>query len=863
MERDVLMAKKRFYAVVKGYAPGIYQDWNSCEKSIHGFSGQKYKGFSNENDAIEWYRDNGGDMELLAINSIAKNGQEDLISQAVSSETESVVRDDKDDLIAKLNKKLSINHNTGITKEFEDFCIKYPQYAYLSISQKIAAQTITGKSLLFAVPGSGKTTVLIAHAGFLIYGQKSQHITPNMLMNLTFTVPAAREMSERFKREFHPLTNEQPAFMTIHSFCWREVIPALRKRGYTIPCSLINTDKKENQNAMVVDNDEDDIEIPKWEKDKDANNYLPQSITSYGLLKTVLKRFKLSARDETIREKVSSLITSIKNRQLNPEDYLDKVISIGKKEYAVTEIYEAYQDELKKNKCMDFDDMLQYSLLGLQSYPDVLEELRNQYSYWSIDETQDNSKLQNMLLSLLVGDDGNLFVVGDDDQSIYNFRGAEPTLLLNYGTNDIVKAMVLDTNYRSASLIVKAAKNFIEENINRADKKMSARNGADKGEINFIADIPSEQHQYRYIVETARNCSNKGKSLAIIYRQNASAVPLMFWLLKAKIKFHIAKDYQELAFSKVFRDVINIMTLAINPGHWEAFNSCRYTLKIFIPKDTLENMSKYIKDGYHVQSILDWVIEKHENLRPRIELVKDILRHIKSESPFEAAKYIFETVLRNGITSTPSATERLCEYAMLSACTPFSSIAEFLSMHSILLDYAKNDNELDSSITLTSMHSSKGLEFDHVIIIDAWEEIMCGEQAKSYNEFSYEDREEPRRIFYVAITRAKNTLEFLIPQKYFGNEEIPCRFIVDLMQSCGIYETNSMQHVLKQISESNSTFVFHQPQVYYGVRKGYRTGVFDNWAETEQAVSGYSGQEYKKFYSIQEAKDYCGDIVDT
>lgn len=862
------MAKKRFYAVVKGYIPGIYKDWESCKKSVHGFSGPLYQGFPNETAAIEWYRYNGGDMELLLLDKAEELSHEksiepdefDTIPMKQDNDSDWFVQNKDNSLIAELNAKLSMGNSSEITKEFKDFCIRYPQYERLSFSQKIAVQTVEGKSLLFAVPGSGKTTVLIAHAGFLIYGQKSQPVTPNMLMNLTFTVPAAREMAERYNREFHPCADEQPAFMTIHSFCWREIIPALRMRGYSIPVNLVNTDKEENQNAMTMDY-EDDTEPDKEEK-ANCDESMLQGITSYSLLKAVLKRFHLSARDESIREIVSSIITSIKNRQLSSEDYSDKVITIKKREYKVAQIYEAYQEELEKHKCMDFDDMLQYSLRGLQECPDVLKELQSKYSYWSIDETQDNSRLQNMLLSLLVGEVGNLFVVGDDDQSIYSFRGAEPSLLLNYGVNENVKAMILDTNYRSDSLIVEAAKSFIEENRNRADKRMSARINAARGKINFVTNIPSEQNQYQYIVETAMDCVREGKTLAIIYRQNASAFPIMYWLSKHKINFHVAKDYKELAFGSVFRDVINIMTLAIDPGNWEAFNSCRYALEIFIKKDVFEKMAHFAKTGNHVPSVLDWVLENQENLRNRIEFAKSILQNLRNKSPFEAAKYLLENVVYKHHNTSQSAAERLREYAILAACTPYSNITEFLSQHSMLLDYAVNDNELDSCITLTSMHSSKGLEFDHVIIVDALDEIMHRKQEKNYHEFDYEDREEPRRIFYVAITRAKSTLDILIPQKYFNNAERPCKYIVDLMYACEMYADVPVQHLPEQVTASDSPYVLQHPQVYYGVRRGFRTGIFDNWTEAEQSIHGYSCAEYKKFSSFEETAEYVEGYAD-
>jgi len=737
------MAKKNFYAVTIGRNVGIYTDWETCKKNVDKFSGAKFKGFSKLEDAVNWYAENGGDISALPEKYV-------------------------DEKFFKLLKIV----NTQPENFFEQYGFKH-----LNAAQIDAVQTVSGKSLLFAVPGSGKTTVLTARAGYLLHGQKDFHITADMLMNLTFTRAAAREMSVRFKKIFN--TSNIPDFSTIHSFCMRKIIPELKQKNFSIPPNVIDSDVQENFRAKHSDTDDDEI------------NFLTPAgnkITSYEIFKKVFKRFKLSYRDDTLREKISAVITSIKNRQLPRAEYENKVITINQQRYNVAKIFDAYQDELAKNNCMDFDDMLIYSLLGLKLYPDVLEKIRGRYFYWSIDEAQDNSKLQNDLISLLAGD-GNLFMVGDDDQSIYNFRGSEPKLLLDYGALADVKNMVMGTNYRSGKVIINTTKNFIENNKRRALKEMQPRSDAPGGRINFFTKILTERHQYHHIVKRAANCIRNGKSLAVIYRLNASSFPVMFWLKKFGIPFNVKKDFSEIAFGKVFSDVTGLMKFATDPSDFDAYKNCRYLLKINLTNENIKTAEQLIKNNKRIENILDWAAEVQDNLKGYVNSAKIILQEIKKLSPLAAVKYVIEKF----IGFEPSAVSHLRNYAVLAAAEPYETIEEFLTAHAELTEDARRDNS-DALVTLTSMHSAKGLEFDNVIIIDSWEQIMNKPFLQDADEFGYNDDEEERRLFYVAATRAKNTLDICVVKKYFGFTEEPSSFVTELAQS---YETATGKSVIE------------------------------------------------------------------
>lgn len=811
------MAKKNFYSVVSGYNAGIYEDWKTCEKNIKGFSNAKYKGFSHFEDAVTWYKENGGNISCLPKQYIEKIFGES--PKAISS----------------------YNSQSELNDDFENFFVKYG-FENLNTVQKNAVQTVNGKTLLFAVPGSGKTTVIIARVGYLLYGQKDLSITSDMLVNLTFTRAAATEMVERYTKKFSKAeSSEIPIFKTIHSFCWNEIIPELQLRNFPMSQNLINTDPQENFKIMHSDTDD-------FSPQKSIRN------TIYSILKSVLKHFKLPFKDDTVREKIIYAITTIKNRQIMYEEYKDKVITVKSTPYSVAKIFDTYQSELQKRQCMDYDDILIYSLEGLKKYPEVLEKIQNKYFYWSIDEAQDNSRLQNELISLLAGDKGNLFIVGDDDQSIYSFRGAEPKLFLEYKNAASVKTMVMNINYRSGKNIVDVAKNFIDKNIFREPKETIANEKYDLGRINFFTALPTVAHQYRHILKRAANCILNGKSLAVIYRWNISSFPIMFWLKKYGINFNVKKDYQEIVYGKVFRDVISLMTFATDLSDFDAFKNCRYTLKIYLKNEHLESYIKLVEQHIFVENMLNWAVEVQPDLKTYIEKAQRHLQEISSKTPFEAVKYILQNLISS---EENSAVNRLRNYALLAACIPYKTIKEFLDIHFELLEYAKRDNSNMEPVTLTSMHSVKGLEFDNVIIIDSLENIINMPFIKNTDELDYSDEEEERRLFYVAMTRAKKILDICVVENYFGNVEYPSEFITELVQCYEIVLNKSVQELpINPVSKTFSEFKFQCPKIYYGVLVGRKSGVFDNWLEVESSVKNYKGSTYKRFTSLEEAEQY-------
>ncbi|MCI7613205.1 MAG: viroplasmin family protein [Selenomonadaceae bacterium] len=869
------MAKKKFYAVVAGHQPGIYYDsWDNCQKKVEGYKGSKYRGFVDYEAARAYYAENGGDMAIIekaeqAAREEAARKQAEF-QQAVERRQQELL-----DCVALLRQKLEAGRGKPepISDAVEDFCRSYAPDIALSDEQKRAIQAVDGKVLLFAVPGSGKTTVLTIRAGYLLFGRHGRQIAASEMMNLTFTKAAARSMQERFAKRLadfqsgfgagsdalaremagapaHVRENaaagvgalvEMPEFRTIHSFCWRYLIRDLRVAGYDMPPRLIDM---EDENGLADDAAED------RDKGRDKGR---GKLTMTRLLEGMVKKHKgfheLNIRDESVRDKLTSTITFIKNRMMEPDEYAGLFLTIDKVRYSVTAIFQAYEQELAEHGCMDFDDMLRFSLEGLKARPEILARYQKRYKYWSIDETQDNSPLQYELLSLLAGEDGNLFVVGDDDQSIYFFRGARPGLLLEYGVLDRTKALVMSTNYRSGSRLVDMAHSFIRGNSQRAEKNMLFQAAAGPGQVNFLTQLPNVQSQYRYIVAKARECERQGTTLAVIYRVNASVFPVMFWLKKAGIPFRMNGYYKDVAYSKCIGMVILILSLACNPGSFDLFKKCRFWLKACISDEAMEKLEAKCKNN-RVSDILSLAGELHDNSRSHCREAGELLRSLVKMTPFQAAKTLLE---EEYIPESPG--ERLHVYAVLGACLPYRTVREFVAAHQEFLE----DEIYDAPVTLTTMHSSKGLEFDRVIIVDPWQDLLDMDIRPEPDEFFFKDAEESRRLFYVAATRARKVLDICAVANYYGNQELTCCFVEEL---AFLYDAITDEAVQESsgdgkyggAGDSEYRLVFKQK--FYGVKKGRKPGIYKSCAEAEQQVAGYSGALHKSCDSLEEAVRY-------
>lgn len=837
------MAKKTWYAWRDALGNGgVCRTWVECEANSRGKHGEKHHGFATKEEAwafahpgIPMPAENAAVSEQPAVQAQKKesvSGVEGQISDAYQP-TEKLPFHQIDPA------RISYAEPTA---EVNRYCTAYG-FEYLSKDQRRAVQAVDGKTLLFAVPGSGKTTVLIARIGYMVH---ARDIAPGKIVSLTFTKASATEMKERYQKRF-PDDTVLPEFRTIHSFAFSKVIPLLRQVGYPVPDYLISHEsekpkgtgkKKQSYETLIFSEINDKLKQISEDREETA------AVLLHGY------------KD---REALQTAITGIKNTRMIREQLKGKTIHLQSgQDLPIDRAYDVYTDLCRKYHCMDFDDMLSFSLEGLHKHPEVLTQLQRQYHYWSIDEAQDNSPLQYELLQLLVGQHGNLFMVGDDDQSIYAFRGARPRLFQQFGCEPDVTVLTMGVNYRSASGIVKSAEEFICRNHSHQDKQMHAAQN-DVGCIRFLYDLHTEKHQYEKIVKTAKACLAHQQKLAVLYRENISALPVMFWMDKHGISFSTAAKLTEMLQEPYISRILNLLRFAVKQNSYTLCEKVRSDLGIY-PSNEMIRQWKEKCDDAPWRNVLEVLAEIRErDYSSKIEL----LNRVAAAAPYDGIPMLLQEF---GINIS-SQSERMQMHAILSTSVLYQSVAEMLSAIDALKRKRNEDDDVESSlpsseceqqkasgcaVTLSTMHSAKGLEFDHVMIIDFLEPPDI-----PYNpsQLVFDDPEEPRRLFYVAITRAKRTLDILTVQYYHGIPEVPHHFIREYASICD--HENVLTEYTVSVPETVDCSPIRVDGQYYGVRVGRKPGVYTTWDEAQAQTNQFPNQSVRKFSTWDAAASFA------
>lgn len=461
--------------------------------------------------------------------------------------------------------------------------------------------------------------------------------------------------------------------------------------------------------------------------------------------------------NDSIIKEIMSQITYCKNLQLSTEEI--KKIEIENIDFY--KIFKAYENYKVKNKIMDFDDQLKYAYDILKSYPTILEKFKNKYTYINVDEAQDTSKIQHEIIKLLVNE--NLFMVGDEDQSIYRFRAAYPQALLNFQKEyKKSKVLLMETNYRSTSQILTVANNFIKQNKNRKDKNI----------IPFRKEGESIKHiifqniddQYKYIVEEAKNNKNK---LAILYRNNDSAIPIVDRFNKENINFSIKECDTSFFNHKIIKDIQYFIKYYLEPNNISIFSKIYYKINCGISKEQIRKLTLQLEKRKDL-NILDNLILLEETVfwqRKKLENIKFEMGIWKNKNSYEIIKSIFkdleyENYLKNHKSENVSNSQKINVIYGLAKQNP--NIKNFLHELEKLEDDLKQGKYENPNLVLSTIHGSKGLEYDRVLIVDAMEGILpCVEKPKSDKDKRIDEYEEEVRLFYVAMTRAKERLEIL------------------------------------------------------------------------------------------------------
>lgn len=595
----------------------------------------------------------------------------------------------------------------------------------LNPQQEAAVQQTEGAVLLLAVPGSGKTTVLITHLAFLLY---CQNVPPERILTVTYTVAAARDMAARYRSAFGGEFADRLDFRTINSLCAAVVRRYARARG---------------TRAFELETGEGQLQ---------------------GLVRELLARDRPdgSRPPEQQARDVRARIAYCKNMLLAREEIQRQTIE----GCDFPAIYDGYQRRLHGERRMDFDDQMVFTLRIFQKYPEILAHFQRRWPYLCVDEAQDTSRIQHIILQRLAAKSGNLFMVGDEDQSIYGFRAAWPEALLRFHQDHPgAKVLKMETNYRSTPEIVAPADAFIQRNRKRHPKHMGAVNPA--GPAPRVVELRDYERQAGWLLE--KIARNPGPSTAILYRNNDSALPLVDALDRAGIPFAMRQREGVFFTSPLARDLGDLLAFALDAGNGGLFLRSCYKLGLKIKKALLLPALARRREG---QTVWEALLE-HGALAPWqrervLELWKGF-RRIPGMDSFSAVRQILELGYRARLEELPAEFGRLD--VLLALARQNRDPAALLARLGELQDILAAERAERACLTLSTIHGSKGLEYDRVILIDAVDGLLPGvpdEGSPSFSEKFRDELEEERRLFYVAVTRARRELLFLRYSRKFG-----------------------------------------------------------------------------------------------
>lgn len=622
--------------------------------------------------------------------------------------------------------------------EWQEFERKFPQK--LNKQQKEAVQSVEGPVLLLAVPGSGKTTVLVTRLGYMIY---AKGIAPEKILTVTYTVAATEDMAARFTSLFGADMADRLTFKTINGICAGIIHTYGRKTGRT-PFALLNDEK------VIADT----------------------------LAKIYQKTERMYATESDLQT-VRTLITYIKNSMLTEAEIreLDKTADMK-----ISAIYKEYNTWLREQKLMDYDDQMVYAYTMLQRFPELLRLYQDKFPYLCVDEAQDTSKIQHAIIALLSSRTENLFMVGDEDQSIYGFRAAYPEALLSFEKNHPgAKVLLMEENFRSGAGIVKAADTFIQKNTLRHKKHMRAIK--DGEEVVKEIAVKTRDDQYRYLAAVAEKCAaaqtggatgnvtevkagsrtaGTAHTVAVLYRDHECALPLIDLLERKEIPYRMRNAEISFFTHRTVLDVLNIMKLAMHPKDAETFLQVYYKINTYIRKEDALQIARISE----TQDISVWnaAVRYHGLSDYTMSSVQNTRMHMQqllTERGDKAVKRILyymgyqEYLERCGLKADKIEILRILgsrEDSMAGLLQRLRELQDILT---------RKETDYSCNFILSTIHASKGLEYDTVYLMDVTDGILPAQMLKNPEKASREEREtyeEERRLFYVGATRAKSEL---------------------------------------------------------------------------------------------------------
>lgn len=600
----------------------------------------------------------------------------------------------------------------------------------LNERQKEAVLATEGPVLVLAGAGSGKTTVLVNRIAYMI---SEKHIRPWNILAITFTNKAAREMKDRIERLLGD-TAKDMWIGTFHSVCVRILRSCIDLLGYS-------------RDFVIYD-----------------------TADTKTVMKECLRELDIDEKSFPVRN-VLSIISNAKNDLMDAATF-ENVYKSDYRMSIIAKIYYRYQTKLRKNNAVDFDDIILNTVKILSENPDVLSKYQDKFQYILVDEYQDTNNSQYLLINLLAQANRNLCVVGDDDQSIYKFRGANIGNILNFEEDySDVQKITLDQNYRSTQNILDAANSVISNNKGRMGKSLWTSNG--DGNKVFVYTGTNEYDEARYIARQIKKHFDEQGSFsdcAILYRTNAQSRVIEEMLMRESVPYKVLSGLR-FYDRKEIKDIIAYLRVVYNPNDDVSLARIINEPKRKIGNATLEkarniareketslyDVISHADDYPEFKTAIKKLLSFSEIIQSLIKLkdtvtIEDLTGRILNDTGYMPALVMEDT------TESKTRIENLGEF--ISVITEFekneetgNTLGEFLENISLVSDIDGYDENEDSAVLMT-IHSAKGLEFPIVFLSGLEEGLFPGMRSME----SDDDIEEERRLCYVAITRAKEQL---------------------------------------------------------------------------------------------------------
>ncbi|MCI5596528.1 MAG: ATP-dependent helicase [Lachnospiraceae bacterium] len=601
--------------------------------------------------------------------------------------------------------------------------------------QARAIRHMDGPMLVLAGPGSGKTLVITYRTKYLIEHWK---VNPDRILVVTFTNAAAREMKERFNR----MTNGSCSGVTFGTF--HSIFFGILRWAYGFTGD--NILREEEKKAILKDI------CSKMELDMEEAGDFYQSLIGE--------------------------ISLVKGSLVNLDYYYSTTCS----DEVFQKIMGEYDNRLQQMNKIDFDDMLTLTYELFQKRPDLLKKWQDKFQYILIDEFQDINKAQYEVIKKLAAPKNNLFIVGDDDQSIYRFRGAKPEIMLGFEKDfPGTKKVLLGINYRSTGQIVDASGRIIEHNKRRFPKEITSNR--DEGEEVKIEKVEDQKGQNDKILALIRGYHSKGipyGNMAVIYRTNTQPRPLIGKLMEYNVPFQVRDTIPSLFDHWIGRNMIAYLKMALGDRNRQTFLSIMNRPKRYISRNLVS------KPLVNLVELADEVKEKPW-VSQRIEKLLLDLNRMAKMTPYDAISYLRTQVGYDDYLKEYASFRKMKEEELFDILIEIADTAKgYQKIEDWFFYIEEYEEELreqlragqkkaEDSVVFTTMHSAKGLEYDVVFLIDANEGIIPHKKA-----LKDADLEEERRLFYVAVTRAKEYLHIFVPKQLYQKEMKISRFVKEM-----------------------------------------------------------------------------------